>query len=459
MREHNDNAQQRLGTAPVGSLIFRYAIPSVMSFIVSSAYNITDQIFIGHGVGMLGNAATNVAFPISTICTALALLLGVGSAANFNLELGRGNKERAASIAGNGITAMLAGGVAVAVLVIVFLSPLMRLFGATPNVMPLALTYTHITAFGIPFAVFTTAFCQLIRSDGSPVYAMVCIMSGAVLNTLLDPLFIFTFDMGIAGAAWATVISQAVSAVMAATYLSRFKSVRLGRSCFVPERRLIGAVCALGAAASFNQLALLVVQITMNNTLTYYGGMSVYGSDIPLAVVGVISKVNAVLMAFTIGIAHGTQPVVGYNYGARNYGRVRTAYKISVVAATILCGVAFLCFQLFPRQITSIFGSGEEMYFHFAERYLRVFMFFTFLNGFQILSSNFFTYIGKAKKGILLSLTRQVMFLLPLILVLPLFSGLDGVVYAGPVADIAAVILAAVLIIREFRVMKTLEPR
>lgn len=455
MKNHNDNAQEQLGTAPVGGLIFKYALPSILGFLVNSAYNITDQIFIGHGVGMLGNAATNVAFPIVTICTAIALLLGVGSAANFNLELGRGNKGKAASIAGNGIALMLTSGVVLAVLIILFLEPLMKTFGATPNVMPLALTYTRITSFGIPFAIFTTAFCQLIRSDGSPVYAMVCIMIGAVLNTILDPLFIFTLDMGIAGAAWATVISQVVSAALAVTYLTRFKSVRLGKDCLALKWPFVRSICALGAAASFNQLALMVVQVTMNNTLTYYGETSVYGSDIPLAVVGVISKINAVLMAFIIGISHGTQPVVGYNYGARNYGRVKSAYTISVAAVTVLCLAAFACFQLFPHQITSIFGGGDEMYFHFAEIYLRIFMFFTFLNGFQIISANFFTFIGKAKKGILLSLTRQVIFLLPLILVLPLFSGLDGVVYAGPVADLAAVILAAVLIVKEFRIMGT----
>lgn len=440
-----------LGTAPIGRLIFKFAVPSIIGWLVSAAYNIIDQIYIGQGVGMLGNAATNVAFPLTTTATALALLLGVGSASNFNLEQGRGNSIRAARIAGTGITLMAISGTVLAVLVIAFLRPLMTAFGATPTVLPLALTYTGITSVGMPLVIFTTACSQLVRADGSPTYSMYCLASGAVLNMILDPVFIFWLDMGIAGAAWATVISQTLSAVMVILYLPRFKTIRLTRRCFRPSRRCVRAIASLGAAASFNQIAMTIVQITMNNTLTGYGAMSAYGSDIPLAVVGVISKVNVVYMAFTLGIAQGCQPIAGFNYGAHRYERVKRTYLTAARAVTAVSVLAFLCFQIFPRQIISVFGDGSEQYFHFAERYFRIFMLMTFANGIQPLTSNFFTSIGKAKMGILLSMTRQILFLLPLIIMLPRYLGIDGVMFAGPIADTAAVTLALFLITREFR--------
>lgn len=442
-----------MGTAPIGGLLWKFALPSIASFLVNAAYNIVDQIFIGQSVGMLGNAATNVAFPITTTGTALALLIGVGSASNFSLELGRGNKEKAGKIAGNGITLMAFSGIFLAIAVLALLQPLLLAFGATPNVLPLATTYTGITAVGIPFIIFTVSLSQLIRADGSPAYAMMCMVAGAVLNVILDAVFIFGLDMGIAGAAWATVISQFVSFIVALLYLWRFSSVELHRDSFRLGRTYVGAIAALGAAASFNQLAMTFVQIAMNNTLTHYGALSEYGSDIPLAVVGVISKVNIVTLAFMLGISQGNQPIVGFNYGAKNYGRVKEAYKKAVTAATLFSVVTFICFQIFPRQITSIFGGGSDLYFLFAEQYLRIFMFMTLLNGFQIVSSHFFTAIGKAKQGVLLSLTRQVIFLLPLILILPIFLGIDGVVYAGPISDGFAAAVALLLIIREFRKM------
>lgn len=445
-----------LGTEPVGRLIVRFAVPSIVSFLVSATYNIADQIFIGQGVGILGNAATNVAFPLVTICTALSLLLGIGSASNFNLEQGRGNPERAGRIAANGITLMVVCGIGLAALVILFLEPMVRAFGATEGVLPLATTYTGITCLSIPMLIFSTAISQLIRADGSPTYAMLCVLSGAIVNIILDPLFIFGFGWGMAGAAWATVISQTLSAVVALAYLRRFRSVALKREYFRVRVRYLKAILSLGAAASFNQVAMAVVHVAMNNTLTYYGALSVYGSDIPLAVVGVITKVNVILLAFTIGIAQGCQPVVGFNYGAGYYGRVKQAYRLGATAATLVCTLAFVVFQCFPREIVSIFGKGSDAYFLFAERYFRIFLMMTFINGLQQITSNFFTSIGKAYKGIFLSLTRQVIFLLPLILILPRFMGIDGVVFAGPVADGAAALLAVILVVREFGKMEAL---
>ncbi len=442
-----------LATRKISKLIAKFAIPSIISFLVSALYNIVDQIFIGQGVGMLGNAATNVAFPLTTIATSLALLFGIGGAANFNLSMGRGDQVRAGYMAGNAVSLLGIFGLCLGAITLIFLHPLMAIFGATEQVMPYALTYTSITAFGLPFLIFSTGCSHLIRADGSPTYSMACMLSGAILNTILDPLFIFTFEMGIAGGALATVIGQVLSATMAFFYFFRFKSVSLTLATLRPRLSHAKSIASLGAAPCFNQLAMTAVQIALNNTLTYYGALSSYGSEIPLACVGVISKVNVLLMAFIIGICQGCQPIFSFNYGAQNYARVKKTYLTAVRIIMIISVLAFLCFQIFPRPIVSIFGSGSEEYFHFAERYFRIYMLMTFINGIQPLTSNFFTAIGKAKKGILMSLTRQIIFLLPLILLFPLFFGIDGVMYAGPIADTAAAILAVAFILREFRQM------
>lgn len=443
-----------LAEEKIGKLIATFAIPAIISMLVSSLYNIVDQIFIGQGVGMLGNAATNIAFPISIISTATALLLGIGSASNYNLSSGAGNQERACEVAGTGLSMLAICGLALAAVVLAFLDPLLHIFGVTPDVLPYAQDYTGITAFGLPFLILTTGGTHLIRADRSPTYSMVCMLTGAIINTILDPLFIFGCGWGIQGAAWATVIGQAVSGGLVLLYFVRFRNMELKTQMLRPRGKLLKAIAALGMASCINQIAMAAVQITMNNTLRYYGASSVYGTDIPLACVGVISKVNMVFMAICIGISQGCQPIWGYNYGAEKYDRVWQAYK-RAFQISLLVGIGFfLAFQFFPRAIVSIFGNGSEAYFHFAERYFRIFMLMTFINGVQPMCSGFFTSIGKAKLGIAVSLTRQVLFLLPLILVFPIFLGIDGVMYAGPIADGAAAVTAISLAVRELRKLK-----
>lgn len=446
--------QNPLGTAPVGGLIGKFAIPAIISMLVSALYNIVDQIFIGQGVGMLGNAATNVAFPVTTIATALALLLGIGGASNYNLEMGAGREKKASSIAGTALSTLVITGVILAVAVLLFLRPLLSLFGATTDVMPYAVDYLGITAVGLPFYALSIGGNHIVRADRSPTYSMTCVLTGAIINTILDPLFIFGFGWGIKGAAWATVIGQVVSGILVVIYFGKFRKMYLEMSMLKPSSECLKAIISLGMASCINQIAMAIVQIVLNNILRYYGGLSVYGSDIPIACVGVISKVNQVFMAICIGISQGCQPIWGFNYGAKKYDRVRLAYRYSVIACTAIATVFFLCFQLFPHQIVSIFGTGSDLYFQFAERYLKIFMFMTFANGIQPMSSGFFTSIGKAKLGIVMSLTRQVLFLLPLIIVFSLIMGIDGVMYAGPIADAAAFVLAILFARRELVAMK-----
>lgn len=446
-------SENPLGSEPVSTLLRRFAIPSVIAMLVSALYNMVDQLFIGHSIGVLGNAATNVAFPLSMVCTSIGLLCGIGGAANFNLCMGRKDPEHAKSYVGSAISMLAILGVILCVAVQLFLRPMMLLFGATPDVIDYACTYTRITSIGFPFLIVTIGGSNLIRADGSPKFSMLCNLVGAIVNTILDPLFIFVFHMGMAGAALATITGQILSFALVVFYLRGFKTLPLSLSDLKPNMACWARIAALGATPAFNQVAMMVVQIVMNNTLTYYGSNSVYGSDIPLACAGIISKVNMLFFSFVIGISQGLQPIVSFNFGAQKYDRVKDAYKKAVFAATAISIVAFLCFQFFPRQIIGIFGSGSEEYLHFAERYFRIFLFFTFLNGIQPVSSNFFTSIGAPKKGIFLSLTRQIIFLLPLLLIFPYLFGIDGVMYTAPIADLAAASVSIVMVVREFKIM------
>ncbi len=450
-------AANPLGTEKIAMLVRQFSVPAVIAMLVNAIYNMVDQVFIGHAIGMVGIAATNVAFPITTISTAAALLLGVGGASHFNLRLGEGKHEQASHIAGNMLSMLALVGVAIGGLVLLLLHPLLLAFGSTENVLELATSYTAIIAPGIPFLIFATGGVKLIQADGSPNYAMGCMLAGAVFNLIFDPIFLFVFGMGIQGIALATTLGQILSTSLTVLYLlRRFHTVPLKRRHLVPQAQVVGPICALGIAACFNQLAITVVQIALNNTLRYYGGLSQYGADIPLAAVGAISKLNTLLLGFTVGIAQGSQPIISFNYGARQYARVRKAFLTAFTASSIIAVVAFAVFELFPAQLMTIFGEDDPLYLIFAVRYLRVFMVMTFVNGIQPVSANFFTSIGKARRGILISLTRQILFLLPLILLLPLAFGIDGVMFAGPVADGAAAVLAVILVGMELRGMRRL---
>jgi putative MATE family efflux protein len=440
-----------LGYAPIPGLIRKFAVPSIVSLLVSAAYNITDQIFIGQVVGMLGNAATNVAFPLTTLTTALAQLIGIGTAANFNISMGAERQDDAEQFVGTGITLFSICGVLLMGVVLLFKTPLLMLCGATDTVFPYAELYLQITAFGIPFFLFTQAGSQLIRADGSPSYFLMCNATGAVLNVFLDWLFMFVFHWGIQGAAAATVTGQFVSFMLCARYFPRFKAFKIRFAALRVRLNYAIAIARLGTSNCINHSIMMVVNIVLNNTLAHYGALAAYGSDIPLAVAGVIAKLNSILIAFSVGIAQGCQPILGFNMGAKNYGRVKGTYKTALAATLGISVLAFLAFQLFPRPIISIFGVGDALYFEFAERYLRIYMFMVCIYGIQPLSVNYFSGTGNARQGIMLSLSRQGFFLLPLLIILPMIFGLNGVLYAGPIADGLACALSLLLVFRNFK--------
>lgn len=456
MGSDKKSAGNPLGFAPVGELLRKFAIPSIISMVVSALYNIVDQIFIGQGVGMLGNAATNVAFPMTTITVAIALLLGIGGAANFNLALGRGRTDHARKIAGSAFGALVILGIAFCLIIRLYLEPMVLACGATDQTIDYSLAYVGITSLGFPFYMLSTGGNHLIRADGRPTYSMIMVLSGAIINTILDPLFIFKFGWGIQGAAWATVIGQIFSACLVLFYLPKYMNSSLKIKDFIPKAVCLKAIISLGSASCLNQLAITVVQILMNNVLRHYGALSEYGSDIPLAVVGIVMKVNMLFLSVVIGLSQGAQPIISFNYGARKYSRVKEAYLKAAGAATLVAIAGVLCFQIVPRQIISLFGSGDELYYKFAVKFFRIFLFCTFFNGLQPVTSNFFTSIGKAAKGIFLSMTRQIIFLVPLMLIFPIFIGIDGIMFAGPISDATAGILALILVAKEFRKMSLL---
>ncbi|AEV68692.1 MATE family efflux transporter [Acetivibrio clariflavus] len=440
-----------LGTLDINVLIRKFALPSIMAMMVGAIYNIVDQFFIGRSVGELGNAATNVAFPLSICCIAIALLLGIGGAAAFNISLGEGDREKAVYYLGNASVLLFTFGLILCITVLVFLTPLMFFFGAPDNVLGYAKTYTSITAIGFPFLIFSTGSGHLIRADGSPRYTLLFNLTGAIINTILDPVFIFGFGMGMAGAALATVIGQICAALLAFRYLRHCKTVRIQKKNLIPKWQYTKRIMALGTASCFNQIAMMIVQIVLNKSLTFYGALSPYGEAIPLAAVGIITKVNQLFFAIVIGISQGMQPIASFNYGARNFDRVKKVYYTSLCYGLAVSAFAFMLFQIFPRQIISVFGSGSEEYYSFAILYFRIYLFFTFINCIQPMSATFFTAIGKPRKGIFLSLTRQILFLLPLIIILPLFLGINGIMFAGPVADFVAALVSVIMICIEMR--------
>ena len=457
MQKGQDVQGNPLGYAPIPGLITKFAVPAIISMLVSAIYNITDQIFIGNIIGMYGNAATNVAFPVVTLTIAFSQLAGVGTAANFNICMGAKRTEDARHYVGAGLTLMSLFGLAIMAVVLVFKTPILWLCGATETVFDYASTYLGITAIGLPFLLVGNAMSNLIRADGSPRYAMFSSIIGAILNVGLDALFMMVFHWGIAGAALATIVGQIISFVVTAAYFAHFRAFPLDRTVLGLPGEYVKNILRLGIGSTINHLVMTLVNVVLNNMLKTYGALSAYGSDIPLAVSGIAAKINSILISFGVGLSHGCQPIIGFNFGARNYDRVKKTYKMALVASLAIGLVAFLAFQIFPQQITSVFGSGDALYYDFAAKYLRIYLMMTLVFGVQPLSMCLFTATGDVRLSILISLSRQGFFLIPLLLILPMIFGLNGVLWAGPIADALACVFALMLVVKDFQRLDSLE--
>ena len=444
---------EELGTAPLTPLIAKYAVPSIISMLVGAVYNLTDQIFIGHVVGVVGNAASNVVFPTVTLSTAICMLLGIGTAANFNISQGAGKLDEARKYVYTGLTVTAAIGLLTGLLVYLFRGQIIDLCGASPsgNVYPYAKDYLTISAIGLPFYIFASAAATTIRADGSPRYSMLYSIVGAALNVGLDWLFMYPLGLGIKGAAMATVISQVISFVMAVLYFFRFKAFDLRMrdiTVSVPHMR---ESMKAGIPTFINQILLMTTNIVLNNMLETYGAQSNYGADIPLAVSGVAQKTNMIMISFAVGIAQGCQPIWGYNLGAKNYHRVKGTYYRAFAAAFGIGVLFFVALQLFPREIVSIFGTGSDLYFEFAEKYLKIYMMFVFFQNIQPVTVTYFSATDNPRQGLLVSLSRQGLFLIPLLIILPKYMGIHGILTASPISDALAFIVSISMVLLSFR--------
>lgn len=449
MEKEHSQAKSPFATEPIGRLIVKFAVPSVIALLVNSLYNIVDQIFIGWGVGYLGNGATNVVFPITIIALALSMMIGNGGAAYLSLKLGEGEVAAAKKGVGNATTLVTIVSIVLAVVFLACIDPLLTLFGATDVLRPFALEYGWIIGVGLPFMMISAAINAMIRADGSPKYAMFSMVIGAILNVILDPIFIFVFQMGVRGAAIATVIGQVASFAVSVVYMPKFKTIRLDAHAFRLSGRACGNIVTFGLSSFITQFAITIVMALTNNLLALYGASSIYGAEIPLTATGIVMKVNQILIAILLGIATGTQPIIGFNYGAKNFKRVKKALEIALIASEIISVLAFLIFQFTPMTVVSLFGSEEGLYNEFAVMAFRIFLLLCPLTGFQTVAAVYLQAVGKPVKSAILSLSRQIIFFVPAALILPTFLGVEGVLWTGPVADGLAFLLSLALLLYE----------
>ena len=452
-----ENEENILGKEKIGKLIRKFSIPCIISLLVNSLYNIVDQIFIGWGVGYLGNGATNVVFPLTMICLAFSLMFGDGASAYLSLKLGEKKKEEAGKGVANGIAMSVIIALIMCVITLGFLPQLLNVFGCTDNLREYALKYGYIIAIGLPFMMIGTTLNSIIRADGNPKYAMTSMVLGAILNTILDPIFIFVFKMGVEGAAIATVISQILTFIINICYIKKFKSVTLNKESFKIKASVARKVAMLGISSFITQMSIVVVMAFENNLLGKYGGQSKFGSEIPITVLGIVMKISQILNSIIIGIAAGAQPIIGYNYGAGKYDRVKRTLKTVLGLSVIISTIAFILFQTIPDKLISIFGSGDANYMEFACIAFRTYLMLVICNGIQIPSGIFFQAIGKSIKSAVLSLSRQILFLIPAMVTFGKLRGIDGILYAGPFADGLAFLIASTLLILEVKHLRNNE--
>lgn len=444
-----------LGTEKINSLLLAFSVPCVISMLINSIYNIVDQIFIGKGVGTLGNAATNVIFPLVIIFNAFAGLIGNGASANLSLRLGEGKKEEAAKSIGQSITITIVISLILSIISMILLPKLVYWFGCTESVYKYAVDYGRIIIIGAPFMIIYSSMSNMIRADGSPKYSMIMLIIGAIINLILDPIFIFGFNMGVKGGALATVIGQIVSCLIALLYLKKFKSIKLNKKHFKIDKDILRTI-SLGLSSFITQGTVLVLFVFMNNMMTKFGASTKFGADIPLSVYGIISKINSLFISIVLGISIGAQPIIGFNYGAGKEDRVKETLK-KVLLINFIVGIAFnLLFALAPRQVVSIFISPNDqsynLFMEFAVLMCHSFLLVICLNAFEMTGSILIQSLGKVKKATALSFIRQIILFIPIALLLSIGfkKGIYGILYAGCIADTICFIIAIFIIKSEY---------
>lgn len=458
-----ENENKCLGTEKVSKLLRMFAIPCILSLLISALYNIVDQIFIGHSiVSSLGNSATGIVYPITIISMAFAWCFGDGSAAYLSLCQGRKDTKNSHIAIGNNILITFVISIIFVIVSFTFMDQILGAFGATTVVetlengfsassMNLARDYFTIILYFIPGYMLTNSLASVIRADGAPGYSMAATLVGAVINIILDPIFIFKLDMGIKGAAWATIIGQAVSFLLTFGYLFKSKTFKLKLESFRPNFKVFNNVIKLGISIFITQLAIVVTFLVCNSMLAKYGNLSEIGPNIPIAVMGIAMKIFSIVVNIVVGIIVGAQPILGYNFGAKKYERVKETFKLVVITVVAIGLVSTFLFEVFPNAIFSIFGSGGgALYDEFASLTLRIFLMLVTITCFIKMSSIFFQTVGQPVKSAIVSLVRDIVFFVPLAIILPNYLGIKGVLWAAPIADVLGIFVTIPLLVSFF---------
>ncbi|HWQ77789.1 MAG TPA: MATE family efflux transporter [Anaerovoracaceae bacterium] len=447
MSDSNQNTN-RLGELPVGKLLLEFSVPAITAMIANALYNVVDSIFVGRGVGSLALTAVTIAFPIMIILMAFSMLIGIGSTALISIRLGQQNREEAEKILGTAFALSIVTGIALSAVILIFLDPILIFLGATPDVFDYAKQFSTVIVIGAVFQFLSFGMNNTIRADGNPVISMATMLFSAGLNTLLNPLFIFGFHWGVVGSAMATVTTMTLVSGYVFYYFTKGPSnLKLRRKNFRIRPDMVAKIASIGLSPFLLQMAASVVTFAFNSSLLVYGG------EMAVAAMGVINRSVMMLLMPIFGINQGAQPIIGYNYGAGKYDRVKKTLKLAVIAATMICVFGFLVAQVFSRQIIGLFNKDSEL-IEIGAHGIRIFLAVLPIVGMQIVITNYFQSVGKASRSILLSLTRQVLFLIPLILILPSFLNLNGIWLATPIADFSSTLVAAILIMKELRYLQ-----
>lgn len=450
--DENRSRAERLGSEQITRLLIKFSVPAMVGMMVNALYNIVDRIFIGRGVDSVAIGGIFVGMPLMLIFMGFGMLIGIGGNTLVSIRLGEGNKEEADKIANNSLLLLFIAGIILSLTGYIFLRPVLMLFGASESNIGYAMDYLRIILIGAPFQAIGFGMNNFIRGEGNPKVAMFTMLIGAILNIILDPIFIFVFNMGVQGAALATIISQFVSAVWVLRYfLSGNSILNIGIKYMKLEFSIVKRIIANGFAPFSMQIAASMVTALYNNNLQSYGG------DLAVSTMGVINSVSMMILMPVFGLNQGAQPIMGFNYGAQKFNRVKKALIYSIIAATTITSFGFIITQFFPELIVGLFVGDTENAATMMEIAIpamrRVLLMLPIL-GFQIISTSYFQATGRPKQAMLLSLSRQVLFLIPLIIILPKIFGLIGVWSAGPTADLLSSLVAAVLIIGSIRHLK-----
>lgn len=436
-----------LGTERIGKLMVQFAVPSIIALVVNSLYNMVDQIFIGNGVGYLGNAATNVILPIMTVVMAVGLMIGDGCATFMSLNMGKGKTDKAADGVGNAIVSAVVFGIIYTILCQICLEPLCWMFGATEESISYCLGYGRPIVLGFTFAAIAGAFTSIVRADGRANVSMIGMFIGCIVNLILDPIFIFIFKWGVAGAAWATFIGQMMNALFFIFSMTRCRTIKLERKHFKLQGKTIGRICALGLSSFITQFATVIVLGIVNNVLKSCGANSVYGADIPVSAMGIVMKVSQVLTSAVLGLATGILPIISFNYGSGQYDRVKKLLKNALVITTAFMIICWITIEVFPVQIVSLFGRQNELYMEFACMCLQIFMGALMTAGASVVTGTFFQAIGKPAHATALTLLRQIVLFVPVMLILASTGNIKTVLWTGPISDGGSCIVSLAVLI------------